>query len=206
MVSRSETKYTKINKNIANLEQDLITNGQVFEGVQNFRHLGPFINSNKFSDEIRSRTAAGNRCFYSLRQIFRSRAMNKAVKIKIHNTMVKPAVLFGCETLAMTEMDMKRMGTWERKISRIYGPAVEQGIWRISDQELRELYKDLDIVADIKKKRLEWIGHIVGMDQGRIVKEIFEGKLEGSRRRGRTRLRWLEDVGEDLRELKVKGW
>jgi len=39
----------------------------------------------------------------------------------------------------MTEMDMKRMGTWERKISRIYGPAVEQGIWRISDQELRKL-------------------------------------------------------------------
>jgi hypothetical protein len=73
-------------------------NGQVFEGVQNFEHSGPLKNSNKFSDEIRPRTVAGNRCFYSLRQIFRSRAMNKAVKIKIHNTMVKPTVLFGSET------------------------------------------------------------------------------------------------------------
>jgi hypothetical protein len=44
------------------------------------------------------------------------------------------------------------------------------------------------------------------MDQGRIVKKIFESKLEGSKRRGRTRLRWLEDVGKDLRELKVKRW
>jgi hypothetical protein len=35
------------------------------------------------------------------------------------------------------------------------------------NQELRELYKDLDILADIKKKRLEWIGHVVRMDQGR---------------------------------------
>jgi len=87
-----------------------------------------------------SRTAAGNRCFCSLRQIFRPTAMNKAVKIKIHNTMVKPAVVFGSETRAMTEMDMKRLGTWERKISRIHGPVVEQGIWRISDQELRKLY------------------------------------------------------------------
>jgi hypothetical protein len=39
---------------------------------------------------------------------------------------------------------------------------------------LRELYKDLHIVADIKKKRLEWIGHVVRMDQGRTVKKILE--------------------------------
>jgi len=49
-----------------------------------------------------SRTAAGNRCFYSLSQIFWPTAMNKAVKIhnKIHNTMVKPALVFGSETRA----------------------------------------------------------------------------------------------------------
>ena len=63
---------------------------------------------------------------------------------------------------------------------------------------MRELYKDLNTVADIKKSRLECIGHVAGMDQGRILKKISENKLEGSRRRGRTRLRWLEDVGKDL--------
>jgi hypothetical protein len=49
-------------------------------------------------------------------------------------------------------MDMKRLGAGESKIlRRVYGPAVEQGLWRVrTDQELRELYKDLDIVADIK--------------------------------------------------------
>jgi hypothetical protein len=44
------------------------------------------------------------------------------------------------------------------------------------------------------------------MDQGRTVKKMFESKPEGSRRRGRPRLRWLEDVEKDLHEMKVKRW
>jgi hypothetical protein len=40
---------------------------------------------------------------------------------------------------------------------------------------MMELYKDIDIVAGINKKRLEWIGHVVRMDQGRTVnKNIWE--------------------------------
>ena len=43
-------------------------------------------------------------------------------------------------------------------------------MWRKrTDQQLRELYRDLDLVADIKKKRLEWIGHVVRMDRGWTV-------------------------------------
>ena len=86
---------------------------------------------------------------------------------------------------------MNRLGTWDRKIlRRLHGPAGAQGIWRIrTDQELRELYKDLDILTGIKKKSLEWIGHVVRMVQGRTVKKIFESKPDGSRRRGRHRLR-----------------
>jgi hypothetical protein len=106
-------------------------------------------------------------------------------------------------------MVMKRLNTWERKILRwIYGPVVEQGMWRIrTNQELRELYKDLDIAADIKSNRLEQTQRLVRMDYIRVVKKVFESELEGRRRRrGRSRLRWLEDAEEDLRELKVKIW
>jgi len=66
-----------------------------------------------------------------------------------------------------------------------------------------ELYKDLDIVADIKNKRLEWIGHLVRMDHGRAVK-IFESKPE-ERRLGISRLRWLQDVEKYLWKMKVIG-
>lgn len=70
---------------------------------------------------------------------------------------------------------------------------VEQFIWRIRTNCGKGLYKDLDIVADIKKKRLEWIGHLARMDHRRVVTKIFAFNLEG-RRMGRPRLRLLEDV------------
>jgi hypothetical protein len=66
------------------------------------------------------------------------------------------------------------MGTWERKTLTIYGPVIEQGIWRMrTNQELRELYKELGIVADNKEKRLECTAHVVRMDQGRTVKKYL---------------------------------
>jgi len=45
---------------------------------------------------------------------------------------------------------------------------------------------------------------VVRMGQGTTVNKVFENKLEGNRRRGRPRLRWLEKVVKDLQELKVK--
>jgi hypothetical protein len=49
---------------------------------------------------------------------------------------------------------------------------------------------------------MDWIGYIVRIDQGRTVTKILERKLDGSRRKGRPRLRWLEDVEKDLWEKK----
>jgi hypothetical protein len=42
------------------------------------------------------------------------------------------------------------------------------------------------------------------MDQGRAVKKVLESKPEGSRRRGRPRLRWRKDVEKDLLKMKFK--
>jgi hypothetical protein len=48
--------------------------------------------------------------------------------------MVKSVVVYGNETWAMTEMDTKRLSTWEKKIlRRIYGPVLEQGLWSIKN-------------------------------------------------------------------------
>jgi hypothetical protein len=53
---------------------------------------------------------------------------------------------------------------------------------------------------------LEWTGHVARTDQGRRVKKLFVNIPEGSRRRGRPRLRWVEDVEKDLWEMKGKKW
>jgi transcription termination factor 2 len=98
--------------------------------------------------------------------------------------------------------------TWDRKISRkIYGPTKENGQWRIkTNEELITKYKSQDSITIIKIRRLEWLGHIIRMDETRCVKKIFEGKLDGRRGRGRPRLRWINDVKDDLMKLGVKRW
>jgi len=60
--------------------------------------------------------------------------------------MVKPVVVCGSETLAVTEMDVKRLRGRERKVLRkIHGPVVQQGVFRKrTDHALRELYKYLE--------------------------------------------------------------
>jgi len=94
----------------------------------------------------------------------------------------------------------------------MYGPLIAQGIWRIiTKQELRELYEDLDIVADFKGRNNVWIGRSrARMGQGRTVTEDFESTSEGRRRMGRPSLRWLEDVEKNLREMNMategSGW
>jgi hypothetical protein len=67
-------------------------------------------------------------------------------------------------------------------------------------------YKSQDILTVVKIRILEWIGYVIRMDETRCVKKIFEGKLEGSRGKGRARFRWIDDVEDDLRKLGVKRW
>jgi hypothetical protein len=79
---------------------------------------------------------------------------------------------------------------WERKLLRkIYGPTKENGQWKIKTKaELITKYKSQYIITVIKIRILEWLGHVIRMDETRYVKKIFEGKLEGRRGRRRPRL------------------
>jgi hypothetical protein len=67
-------------------------------------------------------------------------------------------------------------------------------------------YKSQDIITVIKIGRLEWLGHVIRMDETGSVKKVFEGKLERRRGRGRPRMRWINSVEDDLRKLGVKRW
>jgi hypothetical protein len=68
------------------------------------------------------------------------------------------------------------------------------------------MYGQPEIIGDIGSKRLGWLGHVVRMEEDRIVKRIFEGHPGGRRKTGGPRKRWLDDVEEDLRLMKVKRW
>jgi hypothetical protein len=92
-------------------------------------------------------------------------------------------------------------------LRKIYEPTKENGQWRIkTNAESITKYKSQDIITVMKIRRLEWLGHVIRMDETGSVKKIFEGKSEGRRGRGRPRLRWINDVEDDLRKLGVKRW
>jgi hypothetical protein len=99
--------------------------------------------------------------------------------------------------------------TWERKILRkISGQKSEQGVWRIrSNLEIQNMYKSPDIVTEIKVRRLEWLGHVIRMEDTRLPKMVLNAKPEGRREVERPRLRWLDDVEADIKKaLGVKRW
>ena len=85
---------------------------------------------------------------------------------------------------------------FERKIfRRIYGAKYEDGEWKSrTNRELEELSKGENIVKWIKGQRISWLGHLERMEEDRVPKKIFTQELEGTRRRGRPRKRWREEV------------
>jgi hypothetical protein len=55
--------------------------------------------------------------------------MSKEAEIKTQKTMEKIVIMYGNERWAISEMNMKSLGTWDWKILReIFGPVVEQGM------------------------------------------------------------------------------
>jgi hypothetical protein len=80
-------------------------------------------------------------------------------------------------------------------------------VWRIrTNLELQNVYRSPDIVTEIKVRRLEWLGHIIRMDGARMVKKVFVSKPEGRRDIGRPKLKWLDDVEDDIKALGIRQW
>ena len=62
------------------------------------------------------------------------------------------------------------------------------------------------IVKSIKGQRISLVGHLQRMEEDRIPKKIFTQELEGTRRRGKPRKGWKEEVERGLQVLGVRRW
>ena len=126
--------------------------------------------------------------------------------MQIYKTLIRPVVTYGSETWTPTKSDKNLLRIFEREILRkVKGPIQEGDIWGIRDNE--ELNKSInvkDIVKFIKAQRIRWLGHIKRMEVGEMPRKMMEGRLFIGRRRGRPRLRWMDDVIADLKVMKVK--
>jgi hypothetical protein len=80
-------------------------------------------------------------------------------------------------------------------------------MWRKRyNHELYELFNEPDIVKYIKINRLGWAGFVIRMDNNRTVKKVFNTKPTGIRKIRRPKLRWEDDVTQDVKILAVKNW
>jgi hypothetical protein len=58
----------------------------------------------------------------------------------------------------------------------------------------------------VKARRISWIGHVERMEDCRMSKRVMRENIYTKRRRGRPKVRWLDDVQEDLRTRGMEGW
>jgi hypothetical protein len=129
------------------------------EMVNKFTYLGNMINdTNTENQVIQRRINYANGIYFSLMYVFKSQNVHRETKIRTYKTTIKLALMYGCETWSLLQTVENKLGTFERKIlRRIYGPINENGQWRYRyNTELYKLYKDIDIVNDIKLRRLQW--------------------------------------------------
>ena len=76
------------------------------------------------------------------------------------------------------------------------------GEWRkLHNEELNDLYSSASIVRVIKARRIRWVGHVAGMEEGRGVHKVLVAKPEGKRPLGRSRCRWEDNIKMDLEEV-----
>ena len=85
-------------------------------------------------------------------------------------------------------------------------PVKENYVWRIRiNQDLIDLQREQDIVSEIRKPRLRWLGHVERMSEERTVKKVFQSIPEGKRSIAKTRNWWLNDAESYLKKIGARG-
>jgi hypothetical protein len=112
-------------------------------------------------------------------------------------------------TVKLVRTGSEKLLVFERRIlRRKFGPTQKaNGEWRLkTNEELENIIRHGNIVRHIKSKRLSWLGHVERMPDERVAKSIYKWKPYARRPKGRPRLRWEDDVRNDLRKMGVKSW
>jgi hypothetical protein len=98
---------------------------------------------------------------------------------------------------------------FENRVLRgIFGPKRDEviGGWKkLHNCELYNLYSSPSIIRMIKSRKMRWAGHVARMGEKRNACRILVGKPEGKRPLEGPRLRWVDNIRMDLREMGCGG-
>jgi hypothetical protein len=123
-VNVERTKYLLVycDQN-ADQNRDIKIGKSSFEKTSQFMCLGMIVtNQNLIHEEIKRKLGSGNACYHSVQNLLSSRLLPKSVEIRIYKTIILPVVLYGCETWSQTLREEHKLGVFENRVLRIFGP------------------------------------------------------------------------------------
>ena len=117
-------------------------------------------------------------------------------KVRLVKAMVFPVVMYGCESWTVKKADHRRIDAFElwcwRRLLRVPWTA------RRSNQSiLKEISPGCSLEGLMLKLKLQYFGHLMRRADS-FEKTLMLGKIEGRRRRGRQRMRWLDGISDSM--------
>ena len=171
--------------------------GETVETVADFIFWGSKITADgDCSHEIKRHLLLGRKVMTNLDSILKSRDITLPTRVQLVKGMVFWVVMYGCESWTIKKAEHRRTDAFElwcwRRLLRISWTA------RRSNQSiLREICPECSLERLMLKLKLQYLGHLMWRADS-FEKTLMLGKIEGRRRRGRQRMRWLDGITDTM--------
>ena len=117
-------------------------------------------------------------------------------KVHLVKAMVFPVVMYGCESQTIKKAEHRRIDAFElwcwRRLLRV--PWTER---RSNQSILKEISPECSLVGLMLKMKLQYFGHLMQTADS-FEKTLMLEKVEGRRRRGQQRMRWLDGITNSM--------
>ena len=132
----------------------------------------------------------------NLDSILKSRDITLPKNVRLVKAMVLPMVMYGCESWTIKKAEQRRIDAFElwcwRRLLRVSWTA------RRSNQSiLKEISPGCSLEGLMLKLKLQYSGHLMRRVDS-LEKTLMLGKIEGRKRRGRQRMRWLDSITDSM--------
>ena len=128
----------------------------------------------------------------NLDNILESRNIPLPTKIHLVKAMVLPVVMYGCESWTIKKAECQRIDAFElwcwRRLLRV--PWTTR---RLNQSILKEISPGCSLEGLMLKLKLQYFGHVMRRVDS-LEQTLMLGKIEGGRRRGQQRMRWLDGI------------